>query len=82
MYIFWDYPNPPWELHSSDFFGDDPNPRVRTGTASRFQVTFSNLKLKLSDDVYSPKAGRLLIGWITRPGQRLQFANLNMAQSK
>ena len=29
-------------------------------------------------ELSSWKAGRLLIGWITRPGKRLQFANLKL----
>ena len=44
-----DWLNPPWELPCFRFQDD-------LETTLRFQVTFSNLKLKLSDDGFSPKA--------------------------
>lgn len=38
----------------------------RTECTLKFQVTFSNLKLKLSDDVFSPKVARSRHGWEAR----------------
>ena len=68
IYIYiWDYPNPPWELPFLSFFFGMIFPRTLFHRESRFQVTFSNSKLKLSDDVFSPKAVAMWSSQVEKP---------------